>query len=205
MTHLRIHVAVVPWLLALGLASICWSQGYQHNVSQSWDFTTASSPLGWSAIVPLKNFGIQSGALNFTATQQINIVCSAFLSAPAAPMQLVEIVMRSDVGGASKVFWAPAMGSGVCGGFKPGDESDFTMVGDGAFHHYYLPINTSSAATIYQLRLDVPTGATVSIQSIELANLVAPSGYGGSPFWQFGSDGNSLGWIPYQGVVDMGV
>jgi hypothetical protein len=79
------------------------------------------------------------------------------------------------------------------------------MVGDGAFHHYYLPIDTSSASTIYQLRLDVPPGATVSIQSVVLANLVAPSGTGGSPLWDFSLDGNTLGWIPYQGVVDTSV
>ncbi len=112
--------------------------------------------------------------------------------------------MGSDTAGPAKVFWAPAQ-SGPFGGFQGGDENDFTMIGDGAFHHYYLPIDTSSATTIYQLRLDVPPGATVSIQSIALANLVAPSGTGGSPSWQFSSNGNSLGWIPYQGVVDMSV
>jgi len=204
MSYLRTQVVLVPWLLALGLASTCWSQGYQRNVSQSWDFTTASNSLGWSPIVALQNFGIKNGALTFTATQQIDIVCSASISVPTASMQLVEIVMSSDTVGASKVFWAPAP-AGLCGGFQAGYENDFTMVGDSAFHHYYLPINTSAAATIYQLRLDVPPGATISIQSIALVNLVAPSGPRGSPSWQFSSDGNSLGWIPYQGVVDMGV
>jgi len=202
---LRREALLAAWLLTFGLASACWSQGYQHNVSQSWDFTAASSSLGWAPVVALKSFGVQNGALTFTATQQIDIVCSASIAAPTAAMQLVELVMRSDTAGGAKVFWEPAPGSGVCGGFKGGDENDFTMVGDGAFHHYYLPIDTSSAETIYELRLDVPPGAMVSIQSIALANLVVPSGSGGSPSWQFGSDGNALGWIPYQGVVDMGV
>lgn len=119
-------------------------------------------------------------------------------------MQLVEVVMSSDTAGAAKAFWAPAQ-TGIYGGFQPGDENDFTMLGDSAVHHYYLPIATSSAPTIYQLRLDVPPGATVAIQSVALANLVAPSGRGGSPSWQFSSSGSSLGWIPYQGVVDMSV
>jgi hypothetical protein len=60
MSYLRSQVVLLPWLLALGLASTGWSQGYQQNVSQNWDFTTASSPLGWSPVVALNNFGIQN-------------------------------------------------------------------------------------------------------------------------------------------------
>jgi hypothetical protein len=112
--------------------------------------------------------------------------------------------MKSDTAGTAKVFWAPAQ-SGTYGGFQPGDENDFTMVGDGAFHQYYLSIDTSSATTIYQLRLDVPQNATVSIQSADIANLVAPSGSGGPPSWQFNQSGNALGWIPNNGIVDMSV
>src|SRR5580658_4354515 len=196
-------------LLFFGLISPCWSQPYQHQVGVSWNFTPASSPLGWSPIAALSNFGVQNGALTFTATSQITIVYSPAISVPTAPMQLVEIVMSSDTAGPAKVFWAPSpsVSNPSIGftGFQGGDENDYTMVGDSAFHHYYLPINTSSATTIYQLRLDVPPGATVSIQSVALANLVAPSGTGGSPSWEFSSDGNTLGWIPYQGVVDTSV
>ena len=199
-----IRAIVLPCLLALGLACVCSAQQYQSQVDVSWDFTTASTTLGWTPISPLSNFSVKNGALTFTATQQIYTVYGPSISIPTAPIELVEILMSSDTAGPAKAFWAPAQ-SGIYGGFQPGDENDFVMVGDGAFHHYYLPIDTSSATTIYKLRLDVPPGATVSIQSVALANLVAPSGPGGSPSWQFSSDGNSLGWIPYQGVVDMEV
>ena len=89
--------------------------------------------------------------------------------------------------------------------FQGGDENDYTMVGDGAFHHYDLPIATTCATTIYRLRLDVPANATVAIQSVDIANLIAPAASAGSPTWQFTVDGNSLGWIPYQGVVAIAV
>jgi len=197
----------LPWALLLGLffgPAMCWSQGYQHSVDASWDFTTASSPLGWSPIIALPNFGVGNGALTFKATSNAYTIFSPPISVPTAPKQLVEIVMSCDTAGSSKVFWAPAQ-SGIYNGFQPGDEYDFMMVGDNAFHHYYLPIDTSSAATIYGLRLDVPPGSTVSIHSLALARLIAPSGPGVSPFWSFTSDGDSLGWIPYEGVVDTNV
>jgi uncharacterized protein (TIGR03437 family) len=196
-------------LLFFGLISPCWSQPYQHQVGVSWNFTPASSPLGWSPIAALSNFGVQNGALTFTATSQITIVYSPAISVPTKPMQLVEVVMSSDTAGPAEVFWAPSpsVSNPQVGftGFQGGDENDFTMVGDSALHHYYLPIDTSSAKTIYRLRMDVPPGATVSIQSVDVANLVAPSGSGVSPLWQFTSDSDSFGWIPYSGLVDMNV
>src|SRR5580658_6710877 len=105
MSNLRGQALLLPYFLALGFASACWSQGYQHNVSESWDFTAASSSLGWAPAATLKSFGVQSGALTFTATQQIYTVCSASISIPTAAMQLVEIVMSSNTAGASKIFW----------------------------------------------------------------------------------------------------
>src|SRR5580698_5768385 len=148
--------AIVSLLtLSTGLTLNCWSQGYQHAVGVSWNFASAANSLGWSPIQPLTNFGVANGALTFTATSQIISVLSPSISVPTESLQLVELVMKSDTAGAAKVFWAPAQ-SGTYQGFQPGDENDFTMVGDGAFHHYYLSIDTSSATTIYQLRLDVP-------------------------------------------------
>lgn len=200
-THL---MALVSLVVAPGCASRCWAQAYQENVSVTWNFATAAGPLGWSPIAPLSVFGVQNGALTFTATEQDDILYSPAISVPTAPLQLVEIVMSSNTAGAAEVFWAPAQ-TGVYNGFEPGDENDFVMIGDGAFHHYFLPINTASATTIYGLRLDVPPSATVSIQSVTLANLVAPAGPGVTPLWQFTTAGSTQGWVPYQGVFDMSV
>jgi len=197
------------WLLTFAFASTCCSQPYQHQVSVNWNFKTASNPLGWSPIDPLNNFGIQKEALTFTATSQVTIVYSPAIEIATKQMQLVEIVMSSDTSGPAEVFWAPSpsVKNPQVGftGFQAGDENDFTMVGDGAFHHYFLPIGPSAATTIYRLRLDVPPGATVSMRSFDVANLVRPSGSGVAPHWRFNANGDSLGWIPYSGIVDMTV
>jgi hypothetical protein len=199
MSFLRAVVAL--WLLAFGLTSACPAQQYQNQVDVNWDFTTATSSLGWTG-GGLTSFGINNAALVFTANSQTYWIRSPLISVSTAPLQLVEIVMSCNTAGAAAVYWAPAQNN--FGNF-PGI-NNFPMLGDSAFHTYFLPIDTSSASTIYQLGLTVPPGATVSIQSVALANMVAPpAGSGVAPNWQFTSDSNALGWMLYSGVVDMSV
>lgn len=203
------HAVASLGLLAFSIASVSWPQGYSHHVAADWNFAAKGSTLGWTPIVPLNSFGFQKGALTFTATSEAVIVFSSAITVPAEPMQLVEVVMSSNTAGPAKVFWAPSpsVKSSSTGftGFQGGDENDFLMVGDGVFHHYYLPIATAPGSTIYRLRMDVPPNATVSIQSVDLANLAAPTGSGVDPDWKFTAAGDALGWIPYNGVVDMSV
>jgi len=190
-------------LLACLFTPFCWPQQYQRQVGMAWDFTTAPDTLGWSPISPLSGFGLRNGALTFTATSKVAIFYSPSISVATAALQRVEIVMSSDTGGAAKVFWAPAT-SGVYGGFQPGDENDFVLVGDSRFHSYVLPIDTSSANNIYRLRLDVPEGATVAIKSVALTSLTEPAGSGVSPSWQFSGNNDALGWMLFQGTADTG-
>jgi hypothetical protein len=192
------HSAWIPILLAGTIAS---AQGYQHEIAVKWNFAAASNALGWYPAAPLSNFGIHNGSLTFTTTAQDTSIFSPSISAAGASMQLVEIVMKSNLAGPSQLSWA----SSADGGFQPGDESQFNIAGDDAPHHYYLPINTQAGTTIYQLELSVPPGATIDIQSVDIAALVEPSGSGGIANWRFTADGNSLGWIPYSGIVDMSV
>ncbi len=177
---------------------LCRAQAYQQNTAISWNFSTATTALGWTPVASLSHFGIQNGALAFTATSTAGVYSPSF-SVPAASMQLVEILMSSDTAGPAIAYWAPTQ-SGF--GTFPG-VNNFTLVGDGLFHHYYLPIDTSSATTVYQLGLNVPPGATVSIQSVALANLIAPTGPGAAPVWQFST--GTQGWVPWSGVFDMSV
>jgi len=196
-------------LLLLCAPGACLAQAYQHNVSQSWDFTTGSTTQGWSPIANVPQFGVQNGTLVVTATATTYIIYSPAITVATAPMQLVEVVMSSNTVGPAKVFWAPSPSAADPNvgftGFQGGDENDFTMVGDNSLHHYYLPIATSSASTIYRLRMDIPPSAAVAIQSVDIANLIAPAAPGGSPSWQFTTNGNALGWIPYSGIADTNV
>lgn len=202
-----VAMAPVPFLFLV--ASLCKSQAYQHHVGDDWGFATAKTVLGWSPAATGSSFGLENGALAFTATSNVTSIFSPAITVQAEPRQLVEIVMKSNTAGQAQVHWASAPSmkypSGGFSGFQSGDENDFVLTGDGAFHHYYLPIGTSSATTIYRLQLNIPAGATISIESADIANLIAPTGEGVDPKWQFTASGNSLGWIPYSGVVDMSV
>jgi hypothetical protein len=188
-------------LVGISNPSPALAQQYQRQMLTGWDFTQATDSLGWAPIHPLPSFGVKNGALVFTATAAVNICYSPAISIATAPLQRVEIRMKSDNAGLARVFWAPTPNGAA--GFIGGDENDFVLVGDAAFHDYVLPIDTSSAQTIFGLRLDVPAGATVSIQSVALASLIEPSGAGVSPVWEFETDGDPMGWILYQGVADI--
>ena len=63
----RIHrVALLAFALLILCAATGWSQGYERRVEMSWDFTTATTTLGWYPDNgPLSNFGISNGALIF--------------------------------------------------------------------------------------------------------------------------------------------
>jgi hypothetical protein len=89
-----------------------------------------------------------------------------------------------------------------------GRGTDFRILGDGAFHRYYLPIDTSSFTAIYRLwMLIYPPWHTVSIKSIALVTLVPSTAPPVAPLWQFDTNGDFKGWspYPYSGVLDMSV
>ncbi len=187
-----------------------WSQGYERKVEMSWDFTTATTTLGWYPDNgPLRNFGIHNGALIFPDATVVGVLFGPEILVPAAPLQLVEIEMSSDRPTLGHCLWASIPNArwdwtpenNAWNGPPP-----FTILGDGAFHHYYIPIDTSSATTIYSLRLGlIPPGADLTIKSITLVTLVPSADPPVSPLWQFDKDGDSKGWVPYSGVLDMTV
>jgi hypothetical protein len=190
-------------VLVLKLASAACAQGYERQVVTEWDFTKAIDSLGWLPHGRHGSFGVQNGALVFTATPQATSVYSPEIAVRGRSMQLVEIVMSSRVEGPVGIFWSPLPGSPIS--FLSGNEDDIKMPGDGAVHRYFLPVHTEPGTTICQLMLSFPVGAAVAIQRISIVALVASPSSSGSPIWKFTENGNLLGWTPYSGVVDLSV
>ena len=201
------RVGFLVFALLIFCAAPGWSQGYERRVEMSWDFTTAATPLGWSQYGspedgnPPLNGGLSfNGALIWPAGEETQILWGPWISVPTAPLQLVEVVMASDAAVNGVFTW----GSDESGSWGRGTE--FNILGDGAFHRYYLPIYTSSFTTIYRLwMLIYPPWHTASIKSIALVTMVPSTASAVSPLWQFDSDGDFKGWAPYSGVLDMSV
>jgi photosystem II stability/assembly factor-like uncharacterized protein len=203
----RIHgvgFGVVAFLIFCAIPG--WSQGYERKVEMSWDFTTATTTLGWYPDNgPLSNFGISNGVLVFPDAEVVGVLFGPEISVPAAPLQLVEIEMSSDRPTLGHFLWASEPNARWVTDPWHGPPP-FTVLGDGAFHHYYIPIDTSSARTIYSLRLGlIPPGANLAIKSIVLVTLVPSTAPPVSPLWQFDTDGDTKGWVPYSGALDMTV
>ena len=194
------RVAFLVFALLIFCAAPGWSQGYERKVEVSWDFTTATDPLGWTTDYPSINLHLSNGALIFPAREVEPTLFGPSISVSVAPLQVMEVVMSSETTGRIRLVWADE--------FEGWHGDELTILGDGSFHHYYVPINTSSATTICRLAMDVlSAGTTVAIKSIALVTLVPSAGPPVSPLWQFDTDGDFKGWIPYgySGVVDMAV
>ncbi len=200
----RIHrVAFLVFALLIFCTAPGWSQGYERKVEMSWDFTTATTPLGRNTYEQsVSNFGLSNGSLIFHATEQAWILKNTVISVPGAPLQLVEIVMSSYTTGRVKLsyFYGESRESAGWSGF------DSTILADGSFHHYYFPLtDTSPATTTYELGLMPPAGSTIAVRSMALVTLVPSTTPPVSPLWQFDTDGDAKGWVPYSGVLDMTV
>ncbi len=196
----RIHrVAFLVSALLIFCATPGWSQGYERKVDVSWDFSTATTPLGWAPCCePSSGFGVSNGTLIFPSTEQVQVLVSPSISAPTTPLQLWDIEMSSDT--AAVVAFSCSYDES--GGWR---ESELTMLADGSFHHYYVPVDTSAGTTIYRLAVVLRAGGTVGIRSVALVTMVPSTDPPVSPLWQFDSEGDTKGWVPYSGVLDMTV
>jgi hypothetical protein len=190
----RIHRVA---LSVFALLVFCPAQGNERRVDLSWDFTTATTPLGWYPYEPSSGFGLSNGALIFQATEQTWVLKSPSISVHAAPLQVIEIEMSSETTGRTWFGWC--YDDGAWGG------SELDMMGDGSFHDYYLPMDSSSATTIYQLAVVPPAGSTIAIRYVALVTPVPSAAPPVPPLWQFDADGDTNAWVPYSDVLDMTV
>src|SRR5579863_3245371 len=197
-THCLLGLFVLP--LSLDVRA----QAYERQVAAEWDFTNPSDAPGWSPVGRQAGFGLHDGVLIFTATPDDSSIYSPEIAVPGRAMQRVEIEMSASIAGPVEILWSPLAGR-AGGEFSLGSEDEIRMPGDGAVHHYYLPVKTPPGSTICQLELKIPVGATVAIRRISVVALTAPSGPGAAPFWKFTENGNFLGWTPYSGVMDWSV
>jgi hypothetical protein len=170
----RIHrVAFLAFAFLIFCATPGWSQGYERKVEMSWDFSTATTTLGWDPCCePSSGFGVSNGALIFHATEQAWVLKNTVISVPGALRQLVEIVMSSDTTGDVNFsyFYGKSRESATW------RQSGLPIPADGSFHHYYFPLDTSPATTTYELAIIPPAGGTIAVRSVALVTLLPSAG-----------------------------
>ena len=82
----RIHrVALLVFALLIFCAATGWSQGYQRKVEVSWDFTTATTTLGWAPNADLSDFGLSQGTLIYHPTSEVpELISTSTTRSPVA-------------------------------------------------------------------------------------------------------------------------
>lgn len=146
--------------------------------ASAWDFSKASTPLGWSGNV--QNLRVEGGALQFTTAGRDPILASPALRLRASrfPVVTVRIKAARDLDG--QVFWRRHGGA-----MSEAASLRFPIKGDGAFHDVAIPVggNVHWRGFVAELRLDPGSvdGAEVAIESIRLEEKRVPTSGGLQP------------------------
>ena len=169
-----------------------------------WTFDTPGDTQGWVAANHIDDLRAEDGALQgrimdwdpFTRGPQFEIA--------ASPWQRVDIRLRTDVGGDAELFWTNTTDSPY-GGFSPGKETHFSVVGDGEWHEYQVFPFWHKEGKIILLRLDLPRPAdadmgkkTFAVDWIRIVDLGTPTGRTTDPTWDFSQALH--GWSPSRGA-----
>jgi hypothetical protein len=140
--------------LAVILASCAClhAQGNQRTLIE-WTFDKDAE--GWGGPNHISDLRVQDGALQGRIMDWDPFVRSPEFDIPATPWQTVEVRLKTDCAGGGEVFWTGTTQSQY-GGFSPGKETPFTIIGDNEWHVYQVRPYWHREGKIVLLRLDLP-------------------------------------------------
>lgn len=133
--------------------------------ASSWDFSKATSALGWSGNV--QNLRVEGGALQFVTEGRDPILTSPALRLRASRFSAIRLRIKAARDLDGQVFWRRHGGA-----LSESASVRFPIQGDGAFHEVTIPVGQSVQwrGFLAELRLDPGSvgGAEVAIASIRL-------------------------------------
>lgn len=191
-------------LMCLALALLCWHANAQPRTLVEWHFDTPGEFEGWGAPNHIADLRVEDGALQGVITDWDPFVRSPQFEIAATPWQRVDIRLKTDCGGSGEIFWTNTLDSPY-GGFSPGKETLFEVIGDGQWHEYQILPFWHKEEKIILLRLDLPRPrdeargkVSFAVDWIRVVDLGAPEAVTTEPTWDFAADG-LRGWQPDQG------
>ncbi|NOZ57150.1 MAG: hypothetical protein GXO73_10240, partial [Calditrichaeota bacterium] len=146
------------WFLLVVCLGVSSGLRAQETTVVAWEFGTEGDTEGWTALHSLAPLEVQAGALRTRITGSDPYMASRWgLSIPGD--SAVVIVLRMRISGEQRdaeFFWT----TDTQPHFKAGLEIGFTLIPDGRFHVYEIPIGRHQKwrGTITRLRLDPGPG-----------------------------------------------
>ncbi len=191
-------------LLTVALA-LCGAVQAQPKVLREWRFDRPGDLEGWTAANHISGLRVADGSLQGTITDWDPFLRGPQFEIPATPWQRVEIRLKSDCGGGGEIFWTNTTESQY-GGFSPGKETPFEIVGDNQWHEVQIYPFWQSEKKIILLRVDFarpPAGEggkkSFAVDWIRIVDLGTPTTVTEKPVWDFA--GSLQGWEAADGAT----
>jgi len=144
---------------------------------------------GWGRPNHIADLRVEDGAMQGTIADWDPFVVAPRFDIPATAWQAVEVRLRTDLGGAAEVFWTNTTETQF-GGFSPGKETKFDVIGDDQWHTYRVRPYWHTEGRIILLRLDLPRPEaseagqrTFAVDWVRIVDLGEPADVGADTRW----------------------
>ena len=156
-----------------------------------WNFDRDDDLEGWTQHNHVQEVRVAEGALCGRIMDWDPFVRSPQFEIPATPYQRIELRIKTDCDGSGDLFWTNTTESNY-GGFLPGKQTPFRIIGDGAWHEYHVYPFWHKEKKIVLLRLDFPRPSETdfgkrafAIDTIRIVDLGQPEVSTANPDWDF--------------------
>jgi hypothetical protein len=126
------------------------------QIVKEWNFNTPGDAEGWVRANHMADLKVADGALQGTITDWDPFLSGPQFEIAASPWQAVEVRLKTDDAGGGEIFWTNTTDTPY-GGFSPGKETPFTVIGDNEWHEYRIQPFWQGEGKIILLRLDLPS------------------------------------------------
>ncbi len=123
------------------------------RVLVEWTFDQAGDAAAWERRNHVGDLRVEEGALQGRILDWDPWVVTPRFEITASPWQMVQVRLKTDCEGNGEIFWTNTTETKY-GGFSPGKEKHFRIIGDGEWHEYQIMPFWQQEGKIIMLRLD---------------------------------------------------
>ncbi|MCS6861214.1 MAG: hypothetical protein NZT92_12930, partial [Abditibacteriales bacterium] len=139
-----------------------------------WHFNRGGDGEGWQPNVYMKDVKVAGGVLSFRTEGADPILeLRPLMEVKASPWQAIEIRLKADRDGVAEFFWSNTTQTEY-GGFSPGKQTPFNVVGDNQWRTYRVFPFWHTEGRIMRLRFDPYDGAKFEVDFIRIVELPMP-------------------------------
>lgn len=144
---------------------------------------------GWGRPNHITDLRVEDGAMTGVIADWDPFVIGPQFDIPATAWQVIEVRLKTDLGGKGELFWTNTTETQF-GGFSPGKETAFQVIGDGRWHTYRVRPYWHTEGRIILLRLDLPRSEpadagrrSFAVDFIRIVDLGEPAQAGAETHW----------------------